>query len=528
MDIQNTVDKKVHPYLIAFTVMLPTFMVLMDTSIVSVALRYIAGPLSVTADDAAWTLTVYLAANAIALPLTGFLSQKFGRKNFFLFNTIVFTISSFLCGIAPNLDLLLLFRTIQGFSGGALQPLSQAILMESFPIEQRTKAMTIFAVGVIFAPILGPLLGGYIVNNYSWRWMFLINVPFGLIATIMILMFVFDPSYAKAKRALKIDYVALSFLVIGLGSLQVMLDRGQEYNWFNSNFIIVLGLLSFFFISVFLIRTFFSKTPFIRLKLLRDRNYASAAIAMFFLGFLFFVTVALLPNFVQTFLGYDAYTAGLIMMPGGIASLIVLLFLNRLSHKVSPKISISFGALIIFYSLYLMQQLNLTASPYFVTLGRIMIGFGLPFVFIPINVVAFNFLKKEDFNEASSVINFTRNIGGSFGISFMIDTLIQRRYAFHRDALVSHINPANPIFNSMFEKMRHFLVAKGGLSFVNSYHAAIALANKTLDGQSLIIAYQDAFHVMMWSSLIFLPIVLFIKSVKKSKGGPSEPTIVEM
>jgi DHA2 family multidrug resistance protein len=526
--MENNAERKIHPYLIAITVMLPTFMVLMDTSIVSVALRYIAGPLSVTPDDAAWTLTVYLAANAIILPITGFLSQKFGRKNFFLFNVIGFTISSFLCGIAPNLDLLLLFRTIQGATGGALQPLSQAILMESFPIEKRTKAMAIFAVGVIFAPILGPLLGGYIVNNYSWRWMFLINVPFGILATIMILMLIFDPDYAKAKKFLKIDYLALSFLIIGIGSFQVMLDRGQEYNWLNSNFIVALAILSFFFVLMFLIRTFYSKNPFIRLKLLKDSNYASAAIAMFFLGFIFFVTVALLPNFVQTFLGYDAYTAGLIMMPGGIASLIVLLFLNRFSHQVDHKMSIFIGSIIVFYSLYLMQQLNLTASPYFVTLGRVMIGFGLPFIFIPINVVAFNFLKKEDFNEASSVINFTRNIGGSIGISFMIDTLIERRFIFHRDALVSHLSPTNPIFNNMFDKMRHFLVSTGGISFVNTYHAAIALANKTLTGQSLIMAYQDAFHIMMWSSLIFIPLLLGIKKIKKSKNESKQPTIVEM
>jgi DHA2 family multidrug resistance protein len=312
--------------------------------------------------------------------------------------------------------------------------------------------------------------------------------------------------------------------VLGIGSLQTMLDRGQEYDWFNSNFIVVLGLMSFFFISMFLIKNYFSKTPLIRMYLLKDKNYAFSAIAMFFLGFLFFTTVALLPNLVQTLLKYDAYTAGLIMMPGGVASLIVIIILGRFSTKINQKIAILIGSLIVFYSLYLMEQINLTASPYFITLGRVIIGFGLPLIFIPINVLAFNFLKKEDINEASSVINFTRNIGGSFGISFMIDTLVQRRWEFHRDALVSHINSSNPIFNGLLEHMRQYLVTMG-FSFADSYHKAIALANSTLNAQSLIMSYQDAFHVMMWMSLIF---IVFLPFIKRAKNKPNTPVNIEM
>jgi DHA2 family multidrug resistance protein len=503
-------EKKVNPYLIALTVMIPTFMVLMDTSIVSVALPYIAGPLSVTTDDAAWTLTVYIAASAIILPVTGFFSQKFGRKKFFLAMVVGFTTTSFLCGIAPNLDLLLLFRALQGFSGGTLMPLSQAILMESFPLEKRTQAMSIFSIGVMFGPILGPFLGGYIVNNYSWRWMFLINVPFGVLAVIMIILFIFDPDYAKAKKELKIDYLALLFLTIGIGSLQTLLDRGQEDNWFNSNFIVILSLLSFFFISMFLIRNYFSDKPFVRFSLLKDRNYAIGTIAMFFLGFTFFVTVTLLPDLVQTLLSYDAYTAGLIMMPGGIASLIVSIFLGRLYSRINLKMAIFFGTLIIFYSLFFMEQINLSASPEYITLGRILIGFGLPLVFIPINVLAFVFLKNEDMNEASSVLNFARSIGGSFGISFVIDTLITRRETFHRDTLVSHFSQSSQIFNTSFGHLREYLVTRG-FSFPDTYKVSIAMLNNTLNTQSLVISYQDAFHIMMWVSLIFLILLIFIK-----------------
>ncbi|MGE4546177.1 MAG: DHA2 family efflux MFS transporter permease subunit [Desulfurella sp.] len=508
-------EKKVNPYLIALTVMIPTFMVLMDTSIVSVALPYIAGPLSVTTDDAAWTLTVYIAASAIILPVTGFFSQKFGRKKFFLAMVVGFTTTSFLCGIAPNLDLLLLFRALQGFSGGTLMPLSQAILMESFPLEKRTQAMSIFSIGVMFGPILGPFLGGYIVNNYSWRWMFLINVPFGVLAVIMIILFIFDPDYAKAKKELKIDYLALLFLTIGIGSLQTLLDRGQEDNWFNSNFIVILSLLSFFFISMFLIRNYFSGKPFVRFSLLKDRNYAIGTIAMFFLGFTFFVTVTLLPDLVQTLLNYDAYTAGLIMMPGGIASLIVSIFLGRLYSRINLKIAIFFGTLIIFYALFFMEQINLTASGQYITLGRVLIGFGLPLVFIPINVLAFVFLKNEDMNEASSVLNFARSIGGSFGISFVIDTLITRREAFHRDTLVAHFSQSNQIFNTLFGHLREYLVTRG-FSFPDTYKVGMAMLNNTLNKQSLVISYQDAFHIMMWISLIFLILLVFIKQKLKA------------
>lgn len=506
-------ENKVNPYVVALTVMIPTFMVLMDTSIVSVALPYIAGPLSVTTDDAAWTLTVYIAASAIILPVTGFLSQKFGRKNFFIAMVAAFTVSSFLCGTAPDLDSLLIFRAAQGFSGGTLMPLSQAILMESFPVEKRTQAMSIFAIGVMFGPILGPYLGGYIVNNFSWRWMFLINVPFGVLAVIMIALFIFDPEYAKAKKDLKIDYLALVFLTIGIGSLQTMLDRGQENNWFNSNFIVILALLSFFFVSMFLIRNYFSDKPFIRLSLLKDTNYAMGAVYMFFLGFTFFVTVTILPDLAQTLLGYDAYTSGLIMMPGGLASLVIAIFLGRLHSRINLKVFIFLGTIITFYSLYFMEQMNLTTSPEYITLGRIFIGFGLPLMFIPVNVLAFQFLRKEDMNEASSVLNFMRSIGGSFGISFVIDTFLVRRWTFHRDALVSHISQSSIIFGNFLESLRHYLVGQG-FSFFDSYRVSMDIINKILNSQSLTQVYQEAFRLMMWMSLVFLLLLPWIKTRK--------------
>ncbi|WP_291493346.1 DHA2 family efflux MFS transporter permease subunit [Desulfurella sp.] len=518
-------DKKVNPYIIALTVMLPTFMVLMDTSIVTVALSYMAGPLSVTTDDATWTLTVYLAASGIILPITGFLGNKFGRKNYFLISIIGFTVSSFLCGIAPTLDLLLLFRAIQGFAGGGLQPISQAILMESFPLEKRAQAMSIFSIGVIFAPILGPVIGGWIVDSYSWRWMFLINVPFGILATIMTLMFIFDPPYAKANKTLKLDYVALSFIAIGIGALQVMLDRGQEDDWFNSNFIVILALLSFFFISMFLIKNYFSDKPIIRMSLLKDRNYAIATLAMFFLGFLFFVTLTLLPELMQTLMNYDAYKSGLIMMPGGIASLITVIFIGRVSKKIGFKTLIIFGVIIGLYALYLMEQINLTASPYFLLLGRVLIGFGLPLIFIPINVVAFIFLKNEDMGEASGVLNFARSIGGSFGISLMASTMLAHREALHRDALVSNITFSNPIFQNYLHTLSSYLFTYGGFNPAIAYNKAIGLINNTINAQSTIMAFQDDFHLMMCIILVFL---IFLPFIKTKTQKPQKIIISEM
>jgi DHA2 family multidrug resistance protein len=518
-------EKQVNPYIVALTVMLPTFMVLMDTSIVTVALSYMAGPLSVTTDDATWTLTVYLAASGIILPITGFLGNKFGRKNYFLISIIGFTISSFLCGIAPTLDLLLLFRAIQGFAGGGLQPISQAILMESFPLEKRAQAMSIFSIGVIFAPILGPVIGGWIVDSYSWRWMFLINVPFGILATIMTLMFIFDPPYAKANKILKMDYMALSFIAIGIGALQIMLDRGQEDDWFNSNFIVILGLLSFFFISMFLIKNYFSDKPIIRMSLLKDRNYLIATIAMFFLGFLFFVTLTLLPELMQTLMNYDAYKSGLIMMPGGIASLITVIFIGKVSKKISFKTLIFFGVVIGFYALHLMEQINLTASPYFLLLGRIFIGFGLPLIFIPINVVAFIYLKNEDMGEASGVLNFARSIGGSFGISLMASVMLNRREAFQRDALVQNISATNPVFLHYLNTLQNYLFTYIGFDPSMAYHKAMGLINNTINTQSAIMAFQDDFHIMMWVILIFL---FFLPFIRTKAQKPEKIIISEM
>jgi len=372
---------------------------------------------------------------------------------------------------------------------------------------------------------LGPVIGGWIVDSYSWRWMFLINVPFGILATIMTLMFIFDPPYAKANKILKMDYMALSFIAIGIGALQIMLDRGQEDDWFNSNFIVILGLLSFFFISMFLIKNYFSDKPIIRMSLLKDRNYLIATIAMFFLGFLFFVTLTLLPELMQTLMNYDAYKSGLIMMPGGIASLITVIFIGKVSKKISFKTLIFFGVVIGFYALHLMEQINLTASPYFLLLGRIFIGFGLPLIFIPINVVAFIYLKNEDMGEASGILNFTRSIGGSFGISLMASVMLNRREAFQRDALVQNISATNPVFLHYLNTLQNYLFTYIGFDPSMAYHKAMGLINNTINTQSAIMAFQDDFHIMMWVILIFL---FFLPFIRTKAQKPEKIIISEM
>ncbi|OSS42936.1 Inner membrane component of tripartite multidrug resistance system [Desulfurella amilsii] len=508
-------QQKVNPYIIALTVMLATFMEVLDTSVANVALPHIAGSLSVTVTDSTWVLTSYLAANAIILPITGWLSQKIGRKRYFIGSIVLFTLSSALCGLSFDFYFLLVARALQGFAGGGLQPVSQAILMESFPEKKRGMAMSIFSIGVIFAPILGPVIGGWLTDQYSWRWVFYINLPVGILATILTMILVEDPPYAKANSKLKIDYLALSFIFIGIASLQIMLDQGQNKDWLNSNLIVVLALSAFFFISMFIIKNAFSNEPIIKFSLFKDLNYSIGVFLMFMTGFVLYSSLALLPILLQTLMGYDALKAGLVIAPGGIASLIIAPIIGKVSNKINVKVLAGLGILLVAYSLDLMSEFNLTASFDVFAWARIVMGFGLPLMFIPINLVAYKFLKKEDMGDASGVINFARNIGGSIGISFAA-TMLQRREIFQRDALVHNFTQSSIIFQNFLDNTRQYLVTRG-FSFSDSYHAAIDIMNNLLSAQSSIIGYQDVFQIIIYFTLPLFILILFIRT-KQTKN----------
>ncbi len=504
-----------NPYILAMVVMLATFMEILDTSVANVALPHIAGSLSVTVEDSTWVLTTYLASNAIILPITGWLSSKFGRKRYFLGSMFLFTVASLLSGIAPTLTFLLLARTLQGLAGGGLQPVSQAILMESFPEEKRGVANAIFGVGVIFAPILGPVIGGWLTDNMSWRWVFFINLPVGIIALILTYILLMDPPYARANPKLRIDYLALSFIAIGVGSLQIFLDQGQNKDWFNSNMIVILALMAFLFISLFIIKNYFSDEPIIDFSLFKERNYAIGVVLMFFTGFALYGSLMLLPILVQTLMGYTAYKSGLLIAPGGIASLIVMPIAGILSDRVDNRVIVVSSVVIMSYSLYLMEQFNLTASFWIFEWARIVMGFGLPLMFVSINVIAYLYLENRDMGNASGVINFARNIGGSVGIS-VATTILQRRMTFHRVRLVHNFSQTSHIFHVYLNGFREYLVGRG-YSYPDSFHTGIALVNGLLNRNSLIMAFQDDFHFMIFSMIPLFMLAFFIKVRRKNR-----------
>lgn len=351
----------INPWIVAIAVMLGTFMEVLDTTVVNVSLPHIAGSLSATIDEATWAITSYLVANAMILPITGWLANHFGRKRLLMMSVTGFTIASFFCGLAPTLPLLIFFRVIQGAAGGALQPLSQAVLLESFPPEQRGKAMGFWGQGIVVAPIIGPVLGGWLTDTYSWRWVFYINIPFGIASIIMTSLFIFDPPYIK-RRSESIDYWGMGMLAVGIGSLQVMLDKGQEQDWFASHWILALTGLAIVFLAAFIVRELMAEHPVVSLRVFRDRTYATGVVLMTLLGFVLYGSMVLLPIWLQTVLAYPAMQAGIAMAPRGIGSFIGMTVIGRILHKFDPRKFLASGLLIGAGTLYAFSRLNLDAG----------------------------------------------------------------------------------------------------------------------------------------------------------------------
>ena len=417
--------------------MLPTIIQIVDTSVVNVSLDHIRGSLSAGIDESTWTITSYLASNAIIIPMTGWLSRLFGRKRYLLFSISLFTISSFLCGIAWNIQSLVVFRVIQGVGGGGLQPVSQAILLETFPRQEHGTAMAIFGMGIMFGPIIGPLLGGWITDNWSWHWIFFVNVPIGVISILMVLSFIVDPPYLERTR-MQIDYWGIAFLSVGVGCLQIVLDKGQREDWLSSTFIIWLSLISFFSLSLFVLIELYSKTPIVNLRIFGNRSFTMGNLIMFCAYFALFACIVLLPIYLQTLMGYTSFLSGLVLCPGGIASLIAMPIAGKLVNKINPKAILAFGLVVASYSVHLMAQFNMQASLEAIIWPRSCWGFGLGFLFIPLNILSLSRIAKEEMGNATGIYNFLRNLGGSFGVAF-VATLLVRRAQFHQDHLAQHL-----------------------------------------------------------------------------------------
>ena len=504
-----------NPWLIALAVMLPTFMEVLDTSIASVALPYIAGSLSATTDEATWVLTSYLVANAVVLPASSWFSIRFGRKRFLLFCIVVFTIASFICGAATSLGIILLARAVQGAGGGALQPLSQAILLESFPPAKRGLAMAAFALGVVVAPVLGPTLGGWLTDQYSWRWAFYINIPIGVVAIFMISRFVQDPPYIKSAKAGRFDSIGLGLLALWLGALQIILDKGQEDDWFSAGWIRGAAVVLAISFVAFIYWQLRNKSPLVDLSVFKNRNFALGCVLIGLFGGVIYGVVTLLPLFYQTLMGYTAWAAGLAVSPRGVGAILIMPVIGILTSKIDNRYLIATGFVLFGFTSIWFANLTLQMSQWSMLWPIILSGAASGMVFVPLSTTAMGTLKNEQIGNASGLYNLLRNVGGSIGIS-VVNTLISRHAQIHRSELSSNISQGLP-FTHTLNNLRGVVSSTGGplIADLRSYD----LIQRTLDQQSATYAYVDDFRYLAILCFFCAPIVFLVKKVRARKGA---------
>ena len=507
---------QINPWIIAISVMLGTFMEVLDTTVVNVSLPHIAGNLSATPDEATWVLTSYLVSNAIVLPLTGWLANFFGRRRLLLMSVTGFTIFSFLCGIAPNLTMLIIFRVFQGATGGGLQPLSQAILMESFPPEERGKAMAFWALGIVVAPMLGPVLGGWITDSYSWRWLFYINIPVGIAAVSMVTLFIQDPPYIKRGEG-GIDYWGIGFLALGIGCLQVMLDKGQEEDWFGSHFILLLFILCIVGFVFFLIRELSTAHPVVQLSVFRNRSYSTGVFLMTVLGFVLYGSTVLLPLWLQTLMGYSALEAGLALLPRGLGSFLFMPIVGILMSKVEPRKLLAAGLLVAGYSLYALSRLNTNAGYWDIFWPQLLQGSSMGLLFVPLTTITNDPIPKEQMGNATSLFNLMRNIGASIGIASVV-TMNARQLQRHVNDLGAHINPYSGTAQAMLEQARNAFMARG-MDMVTATKQAFAALFGMVQQQAAMMAFNDVFFLLAIMFFLCLPLILIMKRPTKQGGG---------
>jgi DHA2 family multidrug resistance protein len=509
---------KYNPWLIAFVVALAAFMEVLDTSIANVALPYMAGNLGASNDQSTWVLTSYLVSNAIILPISGWLAGALGRKRFFMSCLAVFTVSSLLCGIAPSLGFLLLFRVLQGAGGGGLQPMAQAILADTFPPQQRGLAFALYGITAIMAPTIGPTLGGWITFNYSWRWIFFINLPVGLATWFLVRRFVEDPPYLAKIRAagVKLDYIGIALLTLGIGALQVLLDKGQEDDWFGSRFITTLVLVATISLISLVIWEWYQKAPIIDVRMFKSFNFASSCLMLFTLGILLFSSLVLMPQFLQTLVGYTSELAGLALSAGGLVLLFEMPIMGQLTTKIQARYLIAFGWLALSIAMfYSTKRIDLQISFSAATWLRIAQVIGLGFLFVPITLVAYIGIAPEKNNAVAGIANFMRNMGSSVGTS-LVTTLIARRSQFHQARLVQDVRVDNPNFVNAANGLARQL-ATSGVGKHEAQITAYARIYQSLQAQAASLAYIDTFMVLCVGAgiMFFLAFAL----AKNDPGG---------
>jgi MFS transporter, DHA2 family, multidrug resistance protein len=501
----------VNPWLVAAAVMLPTFMEILDTTIVSVALPHIAGSLSASTDEATWTLTSYLVANAVILPATGWFARYFGRSRFLVYCIIIFTVASFACGMAESLGMLIVARVIQGAGGGALQPISQAILLESFPPQKRGMAMAAFGVGVVVAPIIGPTLGGWLTDQYSWRWAFFMNLPVGILAVFMTRAFVEDPPYIKTARPGKIDNIGFGLMAVSLATLQITLDKGQQDDWFSASWVRWFVAISLVTLVLFIIRELRTKEPVVNLRVLKDRNFAVGTLLIALLGVCLYSAITLIPIYLQTLMGYTAMLSGLTLSPRGLGAIVTMPVVGFLTGKVDFRKIIGTGFILVAISLWQLGGINLEISMWNIVWPNILMGAGLSMIFVPLSAVAMGMLPSEQMGNASGIFNLMRNLGGSAGIS-AVTTILERRAQVHQSDMISHLAPGDPAFQIHAHGLRQ--------AFGQYFPPAEAL--RKADGtiynelirQSTLLAFMDNFRLLAFLSMLCVVAVMLLKRVK--------------
>jgi DHA2 family multidrug resistance protein len=511
---------KYNPWLIAVVVAMAAFMEVLDTSIANVALPYMAGNLGASNDQSTWVLTSYLVSNAIVLPISGWLAGTFGRKRFFMVCLGVFTISSLACGLAPSLETLLLFRVLQGAGGGGLQPMAQAILADTFPPHQRGLAFALYGITAVTAPTIGPTLGGWITFNYSWRWIFFINLPVGIATWFLVRIFVEDPPYlSRLRRAgLKLDYIGIALLTLGIGALQILLDKGQEDDWFGSNFITTLVVVATVCLISLVIWEWFQKAPIIDVRMFKNFNFASSNLMMFMLGLMLFASLVMMPQFLQTLLGYTSQLSGLALSAGGLVLLFEMPIMGQLTTKVQARYLIAMGwlclALAMFYST---QRIDLQISFNAAALLRIAQVIGLGFLFVPISLAAYVGVAPDKNNAVAGIINFMRNMGSSVGTS-IVTTLIARRSQYHQEILGDYVRSDSANLRNAVNGLAQHL-AHGGLSPHEAQAQAYARIYQELQGQAGTLAYVDTFMVLAVGSAIMFFLAFMLRKNDPGGGG---------
>ena len=499
---------------ITFSVMFVTVMQVLDTSITNVALPHMQGALSAGIDEMSWVVTSYLAANAIVIPASGWLTAVFGRRRFYMICTVIFTASSFLSGIAPNLEFLVAMRVLQGLGGGPVIPMSQAVMWEIFPLAQRGTAMAVWGVGIMMAPILGPTVGGYIADNWSWRWIFYINLPIGILAFFMVSAFLFDAPFHR--RPSRVDIAGIALMVTGFGALQLMLDLGEKEDWFDSGLIVALAIVAVCAIVIFIVRELMAHEPILDLSVFVNRNFGIGAMAILLIALGFNSSLLLVALYTQKVLGYDAWTSGMTLAPGGLGTMVALMISGRLVSRMDQRVMLVFGCLTQAIALWQMTQLSATMDYWALAAPRFLQGFSQGFIFVPLQALALSTVPTERLSNATAAFNVVRNVGGSIGVA-IATTLLARRAQRHQSTLASHVTAWDAETAARLSAWTDHFLAHGADTFTAN-RRAVAMVYREMVTQAQILSYADDFWFLMIAYCVVLLLIPFMQRVRTDQA----------